>query len=150
MLDEDNPILVPGRDCGTCNVCCVALTINDPALKKVQGYRCPNTLPDKSCAIYESRPRTCRTFYCGWRRLKWIKDRALTASPQPYAALARLYARAGKPDDMRRALRARGGHLNVGDPAPDFSLIKQDKSGRVQLSAETANHPVVLVFGSYT
>lgn len=47
-------------------------------------------------------------------------------------------------------LRARAGHLHPGDPAPDFSLIKQDKSDRVQLAALTARGPVVLVFGSYT
>ncbi len=45
---------------------------------------------------------------------------------------------------------ARAGNLKIGDPAPDFSLMKQDKSGRVQLSALTAQQPVVLVFGSYT
>jgi hypothetical protein len=47
-------------------------------------------------------------------------------------------------------LRARAGHLKVGDPAPDFSLMRQDKSGTVQLSALTRQQPVVLVFGSYT
>ena len=41
----DTP-LVPGRECGTCNVCCVALTINEPALQKAQGYRCRNAQPD--------------------------------------------------------------------------------------------------------
>src|SRR6476661_5241706 len=45
-------------------------------------------------------------------------------------------------------LRARAGHLNVGDRVPDFSLLKLDKSGKVQLSA--LNQNVVLVFGSYT
>jgi hypothetical protein len=66
--------LVPGRECGACNVCCYALTIDDPELLKPQGYRCKNSRPDKSCAIYESRPQTCRRFYCGWRRLKWVRD----------------------------------------------------------------------------
>lgn len=47
-------------------------------------------------------------------------------------------------------LRARAGHLQPGDPAPDFSLMTLDKSSRVQLSALTAERPVVLVFGSYT
>jgi hypothetical protein len=47
-------------------------------------------------------------------------------------------------------LRARAGHLHPGDPAPDFSLIKQDKIGTVQLAALTSQGPVVLVFGSYT
>ena len=46
---------------------------------------------------------------------------------------------------------ARAGTLEVGDPAPDFSLTKLDKSARIQLSALTAQRkPVVLVFGSYT
>jgi hypothetical protein len=47
--------------------------------------------------------------------------------------------------------RARGGHLQLGDSAPDFSLTKLDRSGSVQLSALTAQRrPVVLIFGSYT
>jgi hypothetical protein len=48
-------------------------------------------------------------------------------------------------------LRARAGDLKIGDPAPDFSLTKLDKSGSVQLSILTAEgRPVVLIFGSYT
>jgi hypothetical protein len=46
--------------------------------------------------------------------------------------------------------RARAGTLSPGDAAPDFSLLKLDKSDRVQLSQMTAQQPVVLVFGSYT
>jgi hypothetical protein len=46
---------------------------------------------------------------------------------------------------------ARAGRLQVGNPAPDFSLMKLDKTAQVQLSALTAQRrPVVLVFGSYT
>jgi hypothetical protein len=47
-------------------------------------------------------------------------------------------------------LKARAGILHVGDPAPDFSLLKLDKSERVQLSVLNQQQPVVLVFGSYT
>ena len=47
-------------------------------------------------------------------------------------------------------MRARAGALHVGDSAPDFSLLKLDKSERVQLSALNKQQPVVLVFGSYT
>ena len=47
-------------------------------------------------------------------------------------------------------LRARAGNLQVGDAAPDFSLLKLDKTERVQLSALNKQQPVVLVFGSYT
>ena len=46
--------------------------------------------------------------------------------------------------------RARAGSLHVGDSAPDFSLLKLDKSERVQLSVLNQRKPVVLVFGSYT
>ncbi len=46
---------------------------------------------------------------------------------------------------------ARAGTLEVGDPAPDFTLTKLDKSDHVQLSSFTAQgKPVVLIFGSYT
>jgi peroxiredoxin len=48
-------------------------------------------------------------------------------------------------------MRARAGKLQVGDPAPDFTLTKLDKSAQVQLSALIAQgQPVVLIFGSYT
>jgi hypothetical protein len=46
--------------------------------------------------------------------------------------------------------RARAGSLQIGDPAPDFSLRTLDKTNRVQLSALNAKQPVVLIFGSYT
>ncbi|MFY9949536.1 MAG: hypothetical protein WA261_16110 [Candidatus Sulfotelmatobacter sp.] len=47
-------------------------------------------------------------------------------------------------------IHARAGSLHVGDRAPDFSLLKLDKSERVQLSALSQQQPVVLIFGSYT
>lgn len=48
-------------------------------------------------------------------------------------------------------LQARAGTLAIGDPAPDFTLTKLDKTAQVQLSSLTAlGKPVVLVFGSYT
>jgi hypothetical protein len=46
--------------------------------------------------------------------------------------------------------QARAGHLHPGDSAPDFSLVKLDKTASVQLSSLTSQKPVVLVFGSYT
>jgi hypothetical protein len=47
-------------------------------------------------------------------------------------------------------MHARAGKLQVGDGAPDFSLLKLDKTERVQLSELNKQQPVVLVFGSYT
>ena len=45
---------------------------------------------------------------------------------------------------------ARAGNLHPGDAAPDFTLVKLDKSEKVQLSSLTQHQPVVLIFGSYT
>ena len=64
--------VIPDRQCGTCNACCVVLTINDEALQKLQGYRCKNSTSTGGCAIYPDRPDTCRRFQCGWRMLKWV------------------------------------------------------------------------------
>jgi hypothetical protein len=46
--------------------------------------------------------------------------------------------------------RARAGDLKVGDPAPNFSLLKLDSNEHVELSALNKQRPVVLIFGSYT
>lgn len=80
--------IIPGRDCGSCNVCCVSLTIDDPELQKPQGYRCKNALSDNSCAIYPARPHTCRSFNCGWRLLKWVRQ---TLRPDLSGVLIRLH-----------------------------------------------------------
>jgi hypothetical protein len=45
---------------------------------------------------------------------------------------------------------ARAGTVNVGDAAPDFTLLNTDKSERIQLSELNQKQPVVLIFGSYT
>jgi hypothetical protein len=47
-------------------------------------------------------------------------------------------------------IRARAGRLHIGDRAPDFSLLKLDKSASVRLSEVNAKQPVVMIFGSYT
>jgi len=47
-------------------------------------------------------------------------------------------------------MSARGGRLQVGDAAPDFTLPTLDESRRVRLSEELRERPVVLIFGSYT
>jgi hypothetical protein len=45
---------------------------------------------------------------------------------------------------------ARGGNVNVGDLAPDFSLESPDHKASFRLSSLRGEKPVVLVFGSYT
>ena len=46
--------------------------------------------------------------------------------------------------------RARAGNLNMGDSAPDFSLLKLDKTDTVHFSEINKTQPVVMIFGSYT
>ena len=46
--------------------------------------------------------------------------------------------------------RARAGSVQIGDPAPDFTLTKLDKTGTIHLADLDKAQPVVLVFGSYT
>lgn len=45
---------------------------------------------------------------------------------------------------------ARGGRLQVGDPAPAFELPSPDKKETIELASFHGRRPVVLVFGSYT
>lgn len=79
--------VIADRECGSCNACCISLTIDDPELYKVQGYRCPNLTAQSGCGIYPTRPHTCRTFQCGWRLLKWVKP---TLRPDKSGVLIRI------------------------------------------------------------
>jgi hypothetical protein len=38
----------------------------------------------------------------------------------------------------------------VGDPAPDFELVRLDGEGKVRLSSYRGKRPVALIFGSFT
>ncbi|HEX4293799.1 MAG TPA: hypothetical protein VHZ29_06675, partial [Rhizomicrobium sp.] len=48
--------------------------IDAPELKKLAGVRCSNLRDDCKCAIYETRPDTCRGFECGWRVMAALGD----------------------------------------------------------------------------
>ena len=91
--------LVPGRSCGTCNVCCIALTIDEPTLRKPQGFRCRNAQPDNSCAIYDARPPTCRSFFCGWRLFEWVPE---ALRPDRSGVLLREYQPTSKKPGARK------------------------------------------------
>lgn len=59
---------LPGRSCGDCHVCCVELEIDDPRLHKADETPCPHLLPAAGgCGIYQTRPGTCSSWFCGWR-----------------------------------------------------------------------------------
>ena len=62
MIDLENIATVPGRECGTCSLCCKVMQITE--LNKPQGVWCPNCDRAKGCRIYVDRPGECRTFIC--------------------------------------------------------------------------------------
>lgn len=47
-------------------------------------------------------------------------------------------------------MRARAGHLSVGNPAPNLTVKKLEDHTPTDLASLWADRPVVLVFGSYT
>ena len=69
--DTHSGPLVPERQCGDCQVCCVAMSIDYPDIQKMPGSACRHSLKG-GCDIYDSRPHVCRVFFCGWRRLSDI------------------------------------------------------------------------------
>ena len=123
---------IPERACGSCNVCCVALTINDVALQKPEGYRCRNTQADHGCAIYADRPRTCRDFDCGWRLLKWVKQ---TMRPDRSGVLIRLHG-----DVLPTGERRLGIAITLLTPA----ALKADGLAETVGAAVVADLPVFL------
>jgi hypothetical protein len=69
-----NDYLVPGRECGSCTLCCKALKIDVPELKKLAAVLCDHCTEGLRCNIYKTRPEVCRGWYCGWRRMRYLGD----------------------------------------------------------------------------
>jgi len=66
--------MVPGRECGSCGVCCKIPFIDDEALQKPPGALCVNFDKVAGCKIYRTRPQVCRDYYCGWRMMPNLDD----------------------------------------------------------------------------
>lgn len=95
------------------------------------------------CALAALWLCACAAIYAVMRRPPEQFGRVMAKIPAPVAFFAFPFETLW--------VRARAGNLNIGDRAPDFTLAKLDHTGRLQLSALTAQgQPVVLVFGSYT
>ncbi len=60
----------PGRDCGTCTLCCKVYDV--PALEKPAGTWCRHCMPGRGCGIHETRPQHCRSFHCLWMTQGWL------------------------------------------------------------------------------
>ena len=84
----------------------------------------------------------CAVIYSNMRKPPEEFGRFMTRIPAPVAFMAFPFETLWT--------HARAGMVNVGDAAPDFALMKTDKSELVRLSALNQKQPVVLIFGSYT
>lgn len=65
-------LLVPGRECGECRVCCEVLHIDTEEIQKASRVLCHHY--KGGCTIYENRPQVCRGYFCGWRMLENLDD----------------------------------------------------------------------------
>ena len=69
----------PGRQCGTCALCCKVYTF--PEIEKPAGVWCKYCTPGKGCSIHANVPDPCRDFFCLWMNdgsmpEEWRPDRA--------------------------------------------------------------------------
>src|SRR6202161_1226718 len=67
---------IPGRSCGSCNMCCQVLVIEE--FDKPAGLLCSNCNRSGGCSIYASRPQVCRDFEC-----LWLTTRGLPTNMRP-------------------------------------------------------------------
>jgi len=93
---EADPI-VPGRECGSCSMCCKlpGIPFLDPP--KPAGQWCRHCQPGRGCGIWSARPEGCIRFNCDWRKNarlgdEWRPDRCgflltRTSETSPYEVL---------------------------------------------------------------
>ena len=63
-MEPVDPGLAPGRECGSCTLCCKVFRI--PEVDKQAGQWCRHVLQGRGCGIRETRPDVCRNFFCYW------------------------------------------------------------------------------------
>jgi hypothetical protein len=64
IMDAASAPIVPGRECGTCTLCCKVYHV--PEVPKLAGKWCQHCTPGRGCAIHPTRPQQCRDFNCLW------------------------------------------------------------------------------------
>lgn len=94
------------------------------------------------CALAGTWAIACAVIYSEMRRPPEEFGRFMMKIPGPVAFIAFPFE--------AMWTHARSGRLHLGDPAPEFALVKVDKSDSIRLSTLYRQQPVVLVFGSYT
>ncbi|NQU47746.1 MAG: hypothetical protein HQ519_03785 [Planctomycetes bacterium] len=128
--NANESMVLPGRGCAGCTMCCKVLKID--AFAKPKGKWCSNCKIGAGCRIYDERPDECSTFVCGY--LAW----------EPISE-------AWRPDKCKMVLVAEldGNRIAVVDPnrmnawrsEPFYSDLKR----LAQLAAEVMNQVVVCI-----
>jgi hypothetical protein len=59
------------RKCGRCTKCCSVIEVRE--ISKPGQQTCPNECAD-GCAIYATRPKSCRDFSCNWLRGEGVDE----------------------------------------------------------------------------
>ncbi|GBU19301.1 MULTISPECIES: hypothetical protein [Methylobacterium] len=72
MLDPAHIVAqpAPGRECGTCTLCCKIYDV--PAVESLAGQWCRHAKVGKGCGIHATRPDHCRAFHCLWMTEAWL------------------------------------------------------------------------------
>jgi hypothetical protein len=134
------------KTCGPCQVCCVALKIKTPQLRKDAQIPCPH-LVAKGCGIYESRPPVCRSFLCGWRLMpeldaSWRPDvSGVMLLPIPEAQIPRAYRAAGPGwvlviSDARKAITPKLARLAAAMVKRHTALFLSVMTPRIQMNEQ--------------
>jgi hypothetical protein len=66
MINQQSVVL-DGRQCGACTICCKLLPINTERFRKTANEPCKHCEEGRGCRIYQTRPGFCRSFHCEWR-----------------------------------------------------------------------------------
>ena len=119
-------VVLPGRACGSCTLCCRMLEIGE--LAKPAGEWCSHCDIGKGCRIYATRPEPCRGFHCGWLTLPMMDDKwfpakcRMMAFPSPRGDAIWVHVDPARPNawreepfysDLKNWARAAAGRVNV-------------------------------------
>lgn len=62
--EQQGAASLPARQCGSCTMCCKTMSVWE--IEKPNGVWCKHVQGNRTCAIYDTRPQSCRSFNCLW------------------------------------------------------------------------------------
>ena len=111
----EDPLIVSGRECGQCTLCCKVLPIKE--LGKPHDQWCQHCDVGRGCRIYDQRPSVCRGFYCDYRTQALVGEHWFPARSKMV-----LFS---EPDGNRLAIYVDSSRSNAWREQPYYGEIKQ-------------------------